>query len=662
MTGKGWKSFKLVSMLLVITALICALCIAQFNEVRFWLMLGVVSVVSIVYLGLFLRFENNLHSFVSEMESQLNLTERDSLYKFPAPALIVDSEGIIIWFNKAFTEQIHSDDAYGVHLNSIIGIDLEQTFSQKETVIEYQAGHYRITAVTTEKCDENGAPVSELTLLCFEDISDYISAKTDYENSRVRVMIILVDSYDELFSNIKDSDKAHITIQIDKMMETFVEERHGILKKIASDRFFALISENELKSLEGEHFRSILEKAHTITTGGHTPITVSIGVGRGGDSLPESESMAKQALDMTQGRGGDQVAVKDDDKYTFYGGSSTGVEKSTKVKTRIFSSSLESIIAESDMVIIMGHSWGDLDAIGAAAGICGAARLMGASAYVYSNTEKTLAGQLIDRLRDNIDDEGDIFITEEEALAAMTDRTLVIITDTNNKDLLDSPRIYSAASKVVFIDHHRMVVNSIDNAILSLHEPYASSASEMVAEVIQYFSLDGKLPSYYADALLAGIMLDTKNFVTKTGVRTFEAAAYLKKLGADTIAVKLLFATSIDTGILRSKIIESAEIYKDCAIALCDEKQPDIRVAASQAADELLSISGVDASFVIFRIENGVNISGRSYGTLNVQVILEKLGGGGHQTMAAAQLKDITCESARVVLTQAIDEHIRNIS
>lgn len=662
MTGKGWRMFKLISMLLVVSAAASAFCIAEYNETKFWLMLGIISIIALVYLALFLMFEKNIHSFVSEMESQLNLTERDSLYKFPAPALIVDREGIIVWFNKAFTEQIYSEDAYGVQLDSIISIDLEQTFSQKDVVIEYRSGHYRITAVTTEKHDENNIPVSELTLLCFEDISDYIAVRSDYENSLTRVMMILIDSYDELFSKVKDSDKAHITMQIDKLIESFLEEHNGILKKIAPDRFFALISEDELKVLEEEQFRSILEKAKTITVDDHTPITVSIGIGRGGGTLPESETMAKQALDMTQGRGGDQVAIKNADDYAFFGGTSKGIEKSTKVKTRIFSNSLEGIIRESDMVIVMGHSWGDLDAVGAASGLCGAVRAMGFDAYVYSNTEKTLAGSLIDRLRENLEDERDIFISEEDALANMTNRTLVIIVDTNNKDMLDSPAIYASAGKIVFIDHHRQVVNSIDNAILSLHEPYASSASEMVAEVIQYFTLAEQISCYYADAMLSGIMLDTKNFVMKTGVRTFEAAAYLKKLGADTVAVKLLFATSIETGVLRSRIIESAEIYRNCAIAVCEDNMPDVRVAAAQAADELLGISGVGASFVIFTVGTGVNISGRSFGALNVQIILEKLGGGGHQTMAAVQLKDIDCGSARLILTQAIDEHIKNIS
>ncbi len=662
MTGKGWRLFKLISMLLVVAAAACAFCLAGVDEVKFWVMLGIISLVSIAYLALFLQFEKNLHSFVSEMESQLNLTERDSLYKFPAPALIVDGDGIIVWFNRAFTEQIHTADAYGVHLSKIIEIDLAPSFSKIDKVVEYHSGHYRIRAVTTEKKDENNALVSELTLLYFQDISDLISVREEYHRSRNWVAMIMIDSYEELFSKVKDSDKAHVTMQIDKFVEDFMEEHNGLLKKISSDRYFAVISEAELELLEQDQFKSILDKAHQIVVAEHTPVTLSVGIGRGGASLMESEEMARQALDMTQGRGGDQVAVKDDKDFTFYGGNSKGIEKSTKVKTRIFGTSLVSLIQNSDCVLLMGHSWGDLDAVGAAAGLCGAIKCMGYNAFVFSDTEHTLAMPIIDRLRDNLEDGEDMFINEEEALDLITDNTLLIIVDTNSKDMLDSRAVYEKAKNVVFIDHHRQVVNSIDNEVISLHEPYASSTCEMAAEVIQYFPMKEELPCYYADAMLAGIMLDTKDFVMKTGVRTFEAAAYLRKLGADTVAVKLLFATSIETGIKRSQFIESAEIINRCAIASSEDTSPEVRVAASQAANELLNITGVDASFVIFAAGTGANVSARSFGAINVQIIMEKMGGGGHQTMAAAQLKETSVSEAKAMLADAISEYIENIS
>lgn len=662
MTGKGWRYFKLISMLLVAAAMSCAFCIAGTDEVKFWVMLAIISLVSLAYLALFIRCERNLHSFVSEMESQLNLTERDSLYKFPAPAVITDSDGIIIWFNAAFVKQFGFADAYGVHLSKIIDIDLSSATEKLDTVVEYHSGHYCVRALTTEKKDESDMPVSHLTLLYFQDISELMRIKSEYARSRNWVAMILIDSYDELFAKVKDSDRAHITMQIDKLTEGFIEEHNGLLKKVASDRYFAIISEDELLKLEEQQFKPIIDKAHQIVVADHNPVTLSIGIGRGGATLRESEEMARQALDMTQGRGGDQVAVKDEKDFTFFGGNSSGMEKSTKVKTRIFSTSLVNLIKTSENVIVMGHSWGDLDALGAASGLCGAIRAMGCSAYVYSDIEHTLAGAIIDRLKENLDDETELFINEETALDMMDEKALLIIVDTNSKVLVDSRALYEKAEKVVFIDHHRQVVNSIDNAVISLHEPYASSASEMVAEVIQYFSMEWELSCYYADAMLAGIMLDTKDFVMKTGVRTFEAAAFLKKLGADTVAVKRLFATSVETGIMRSRLIETAEIFRRCAIAQSEEPSGDMRIAAAQAADELLGFQGVDASFVIFPAGNGSNISARSFGAMNVQIIMERLGGGGHQTSAAVQLADTSVEYAKTLLMKAVDGYVESIS
>ena len=265
---------------------------------------------------------------------------------------------------------------------------------------------------------------------------------------------------------------------------------------------------------------------------------------------------------------------------------------------------------------------------------------------------------IIDRLKNNLDEGEDLFVDEETAVSMVKDTGVLIVVDTNNKELLDSKAVYEAAHRVVYIDHHRQVVTCIDNAVLSLHEPYASSAAEMVTEVIQYLDIPGSISSYYADALLSGIMLDTKNFIVKTGVRTFEAAAYLKKLGADTIAVKLLFASSIETELMRSKFITTTEIYDRCAVAVSNENTPEVRVAAAQAADEMLGIIGVDASFVVFATPTGSNISARSFGALNVQLVMEKLGGGGHQTMAAAQL-EVPPDEAKVKLIEAIGETMK---
>lgn len=663
MTGKRWLAFKCVSMLLVVVALASAFSVAEVDEVKFWTLLCITALTALAYLVLFAASQKNLHKFVTEMESQLNLTERDSLYKFPAPAIIVDSEGIIIWYNIAFSEQVYGGDAFGLHLSKIIDIDLEKAMSNKNVTVDYQTSHFKISAVTTDKRDAESKLISSLTLLYFEDISDYITLETKLNNLRPSIMLISIDSYDELLSGEKDSEKSHILIQIEKLLETYLELHHGIMRKISSDKFFAVIEDRYVNDMIEDKFK-VIDEVRNIPVSGKAPVTLSIGVGMGSVDLSESELFAKQALEMAQGRGGDQVAVKREDGFEFFGGVSKGIEKHTKVKTRIVATALEELINSSSSVLIMGHRNGDMDSTGSGAGLCGAIRLLNPELYVRMvvDAEHNLAVPIIERLNENLTDQEPVFITPAEAMEQLSENTLLIIVDTHNKDILESPELYEAAKQIAVIDHHRQVVNYIDNAVIFHHEPYASSASEMTAEIIQYFPGIEHLQSYYADVMLAGIMLDTKDFVMRTGVRTFEAAAFLRKLGADMVAVKGLFANSMACIQKRSQLIASTEIYNRCAIAVDDSADDCIRIASAQAADEMLGIVDVDASFVIFRTPVGVNISARSLGAMNVQIIMEKLGGGGHQTMAAAQFTDITVFEAKAKLISAIDEHIANIS
>ena len=638
-----------------------AFTLAESDQTTFWVMLSITALTALAFLTLFSASQRNLHQFVTEMESQLNVTERDSLYKFPAPAVIIDSEGIIVWYNIAFGENVYSGDAFGVDIRTIIDIDLEKVMSDKDTTIDFEASHFRISAVTTDKTDSESKLISALTLLYFEDISDLINLQAEMNNLRPSVMIISIDNFEELLSDEKESEKSNILIQIEKLLETYLEEKHGILRKLAPDRFFAVAEDRYINAMINDKFK-ILEEVRAIPVSGKTPITLSIGVGVGLIDLEESEQFARQALEMAQGRGGDQAAVKRDDGYEFFGGVSNGIEKHTKVKTRIVAAALTDMIDAASSVFIMGHRNGDMDSIGSGAGLCGAIRILKPDIPANMVVGSNLAKSVIDRLEENLTDEEPVFISPEEALGRMDENSLLIIVDTNNKDILDSPEVYAAAKQIVVIDHHRQVVNYIDNAVIFHHEPYASSASEMTAELIQYFPGIDKLQSYYADAMLAGIMLDTKDFVMRTGVRTFEAAAFLRKLGADMVAVKGLFANSMACIRKRAKLISESEIYNRCAIASDDTADEFIRVASAQAADQMLEIVGVDASFVIFRTPNGVNISARSLGAMNVQIIMEKLGGGGHQTMAAAQFPDLSVFEAKAKLISAIDEHIANIS
>lgn len=654
MKGKKWTLFKLVSMLLVIVSMYSAFNVASVSEVRFWICLGLTACTSIAYLALFIASQQNLHTFLTEMKSQINLTERDSLYKFPAPAAIIDKEGKIIWYNIAFNERIYEHDAFGMDIERLTGISIEKALKSHEGAVDYFSGDYRITAVVTDK--EN----TDLTLICFEDVRDYLKLKKEVDEKRPVVMMIMVDNYDDLFSDIKESEKAHINIQIDKVMEGFSEESGGLVRKISNDRFIAVVENRYLEKLCAGRFK-MLDKAREITVGDRMTVTLSVGVGRNADTISESEQLAKQALDMALGRGGDQAAIKNPDgAFEFFGGVSKGVEKQTKVKTRIISTALFELVKQSEKVYIMGHRFGDLDSLGAGTGLCGAIASTGKYVRFVVDKNKCLATPIIDRLTESLEE--DIFISPDEAVAEFTEKSLLIIVDTQNKDILESKELYEKAKQIVVIDHHRKVVNYVDNAVIFHHEPYASSASEMVAELIQYLTGIEKLSSYYADAMLAGITLDTKNFIMRTGVRTFEAAAFLRKLGADTVAVKKLFANTAEIYKRRSELIASSEIYKNCAVAITDRECPDIRIIAAQAADEMLSIQGVDASFTVYMQGGAANYSARSYGAINVQIIMEKLGGGGHQTMAGAMIRDISPEEAMNKLLAAIDEYVESIS
>ena len=398
----------------------------------------------------------------------------------------------------------------------------------------------------------------------------------------------------------------------------------------------------------------ILEDIREIKINERVNATISIGVGHGGKTFKENELWARQALEIALGRGGDQVAVKQSEEYQFFGGVSKGVEKRDKVRTRVIAGSLITHVKNSSNVIIMGHRYSDLDAVGACIGMWSSvSKGLKKPAYICINRQQTLAKPLVA----SFEKAGfeSIFKTESEILDIMDERSLLIIVDTHSPNFLESKAVYERSERVVVIDHHRMMVNHIDNAVVFYHEPYASSACEMTAELIQYLSSEppSRLES---EAMLSGIMLDTKNFVLRTGVRTFEAAAYLRKNGADTVEVKRLFSNSIDTYKVKYKLVSDAEIFNYCAIACADEATPDIRIASAQAADELLGIENVKASFVMYKTGKTVNISARSLGDLNVQVIMESLGGGGHQTMAACQMEDVSIAEARERLVSIIND------
>jgi c-di-AMP phosphodiesterase-like protein len=595
-------------------------------------------------------FESSTKKYIAKSAALLNKTEKESMLNFPAPAVIVDSDYSIVWYNRLFGKKVFpQEEAYGLDVTELFKLDMEKIYSNEGDRVCHDGRFYAVKGIHTDRsCD--------MSMLYFADITDFVELDYEYRQSRQSVIIIMIDYYEELIGNIRESEKAHVLVSLEQLIENFVEGTTAFSRRAGNDRFYVIMEERYLKPIIEKRFE-ILEQARKITVGERTNITLSIGVGHEAENLAESEQYAKQALEMCLGRGGDQAAVRTDNGYEFYGGLSKGISKNTRVKSRMVAGALVEMINAHERVLIMGHAYGDLDSVGSATGLCAAIKAMGKDAFVTVDRDRCLAKLMISYIEEN--SIKNYYITPKDALSRLDDDTLVIVTDTHNPDLVESKELLEQSKHTVIIDHHRLMVKAIENSDMFYHEPSASSASEMVAELLEYFPGDIKLPTQIADVLMAGIMLDTKNFVMNTGVRTFEAAAYLRKLGADTIAVKKLFSNSIETYQNKAAIINSSEIYRKCAIAHADGSFDNIRVAASKAADEMLEISGVNASFVLYELNGKTNISARSLGKYNVQVIMESLGGGGHHEMAACQL-DCDLETAKHSLIEAIDDYIRN--
>lgn len=639
-----------------VSALVVALVIIQgyiyTKDINvFWVSAPFVVLIGGFAIGKLIQVTRKTFQYYARIDDELESKMHMSVHSFPMSAVIIDSAGRIVWTNGKFTEEFPDCCEYGMELSNITDITPADFFTDDGITVRYKDSVYKVFARTP---DENEA--KELTLLFFKNITDITALETEKKLSQPVVILFMVDGYEELISGCLESEKAHVSVQIDKLLEDFAGQTTGVLRKNASDRFIAVIEERHLQEILRNKVE-ILDKAREIFVNDRLNVTMSIGIGRTGKTLKESEQFARQALEMALGRGGDQAAVKTDNGFEFYGGVSKGVERHTKVKTRIIANSLLELVDNADKIFIMGHKYSDLDSVGSSVGLTCAIRNLGKSAWAVCDYSTSLAKVLIDRFP-HVDGEEPLFTEPADAMEELTDNSLLIICDTHNPLIIESKELYEKAKKVVVIDHHRKMVNYIDNAVIFHHEPYASSASEMVTELIQYFGEAGKLRAVQAECLLAGIMLDTKNFVMKTGVRTFEAAAVLRKMGADTITVKKMFSSSIDSYKRKTQIVAEAEIYRKCAIAPCDFYADDLRIVAPQAADELLTIKNVDASFVLFKtMSNEISISARSMGNLNVQLIMEALGGGGHQTMAGAQLKDVTVNEALDTLKKSIDDY-----
>ena len=596
-----------------------------------------IVVVSVVNLKKYLKwtFKEAVNSIDDVSAGKINM--------IAVPAVVIGSGNEIIQVNDRFRKLVDKDPEGDPITEYLANKNPDTMFEDNGADTMINDKWYIVFAVKA----------GESAVVYFVDDNTYKSNSDEYVLSRPVVAIIAFDNREELEREAEEGEASRIAVLVEKVIAKWVSGTTGFYKKINGGRYLVMMEERFIRQFIDEKFK-VLDEIRSIQINDRMNATISIGVGRGGNTVKECEAWARQALDMALGRGGDQVAVKKNEVYQFFGKKTKGIEKRDKVRTRVIAATLTNHVNNCSNVVIMGHRYSDLDSVGACIGMWSAmVKGLHRNAYIVIDRQQTLAKSLVT----SFEKAGfeSIFKTEEEALDIIDDHTLLIIVDTHSPNFLESKAVYERCKSAVVIDHHRMMVNHIDNAVVFYHEPYASSACEMTAELIQYLG-DCSLSRLESEALLAGIMLDTKNFVLRTGVRTFEAAAFLKSKGADTVEVKRLFSNSIDTYKVKYKLVSEAEIFNYCAVACADNNTPDIRIASAQAADELLGIENVKASFVIYKTNKTVNISARSLGDVNVQVIMEALGGGGHQTMAACQLENVSMAEAREKLLSIISE------
>lgn len=576
---------------------------------------------------------------------------RPAVTHTPLPTVVaLATTGEIVWANDSFAE-LSGQFAGARHMRLT---ELAPTFETRwliegktefpgELRMGKRAYHVYGSMV------QSGA--GQMMMLHFLDCTDYVQLRDAAETRRPAISIIAIDNYEELTKNATDSEKSSILAGIDKRLSAWIKDRNAVLRKFDRDKYIFLIENAELEKLSARKF-AVLQDVRDIQNHEGVVATLSIGIGKDGETLAECYQYASLAIDMALSRGGDQAVIKNRYTFEFFGGLTEEVEKRTKVKSRVVANALTQLIRDSSQVLIMGHKNSDMDAIGAAAGMVCAARVKGKPVHIVVDQHHTMAGDLIERL-ETLPEYKDVFISAEDAMILCDYNTLLIVVDVNRPGYVESEALLQSINKVAVIDHHRRAADYIENAVVSLHEPYASSASELVSELLQYLVPTTGILSGEAEAMLAGIYLDTKGFSTRTGVRTFEAAAYLRRAGAEAGDVKRLFQSSFTQYMERQKLISSARDCGQGVIFALTAEEVD-RVAAAQAADELLSIIGTRASVVAFRRGNDMAVSARASGQVNVQLLMERLGGGGNHTAAGAQLKNTTPKEADHMITEAI--------
>ena len=625
------------------------------------------SIILYISILCYTYFANNKRkSEISEQLQDLTLTvdsaAKSSLINSPFPLVILETNGNIVWKSSKFVTEFADIDMDNYIDDLIIDIkdEIEKSDNKKRKSVirQIQIGKKTYTVqgefAKSKKYERKKSP-EYMMILYFIDETEKVKLKQENEDKKICVGIIMIDNYEEVTQRVDAEQKTQLMAKVESTIYDWVNETNGILVKADRDTYVYVFEQKNLEKIKEEKF-AILDSIKNLVRKDKIQLTLSIAISNEGDTERDVYKSASAAMDVILGRGGDQAVIRQNGKYLFFGGKVEEVEKRTKVKARIVAHALEELIKENDKIMIMGHTNPDIDAIGSALGIYRIAKTLEKEAKIVANVETPSIKDFYESIKDQYQE---VFISSETALAQVDSGTLIIVVDTHKKTYVESPELLTKTNKIVIIDHHRRSADFIDNSILTFQEVYASSAAELVTEIIQYTQNEVELSEVEAEALYAGIMMDTKNFTFKTGVRTFEAAAYLRRCGVDIIKVKKWFQSDLESYNTISEIVRKAEIVRDSiGISIYDVQEKETSLICAKAADELLTIGNITASFVLGLMEDGkVCISGRSIGDVNVQMILEKLGGGGHITLAGAQLENVTIDEAKQELISKINEY-----
>ena len=604
--------------------------------------------------------QKEILQYIENVTYNIDVATKDTMTNAPLPMVIFRPESDeVIWSNDRFLQITGERE----HLFDLKLSDAVPGFSsrwlmegKRECPNEVTLGQRRFLVFGHMiRTDEQGGR-SYLATTYWVDVTDLAQLRDEYYAKRPVLAILTLDNYEEIMKGQSDNAKSALMSSINDRLDQWTAPAQGVFTKYDRDRYLFLFEERYLKEFQDGKF-SVLDAVHEVQNASGLPATLSIGIGKEADSFQELFQFASLSLEMALSRGGDQAVIKNKFNFEFYGGRSKETEKRTKVKSRVMANALGELVADASRVFVMGHKYGDLDCIGAAAGVCAIARKRGVPAHIIRESGQTPAADMIARLG-ALPEYQETFVTGQDAIILADTRSLLVVVDTNRPEQTVSEELLLSCNKVAVIDHHRRAATYIANAALNFHEPYASSASELVTELLQYLVEPSDLLRCEAEALLAGIVLDTKQFTMRTGGRTFEAAAFLRRCGADTGDVRKLFQNDLEGTVARYSIIRNAQMYRD-GVAVAAVDHPVGRIIAAQAADELLNISGVDSSFVLFPDGERVIISGRSMGDTNVQVILEKLGGGGNASAAGGQIPG-TINDVTKRLLRAIDQYFED--